>query len=248
MLIFAYFIRIYLPLKEIYKIGFANISIITGYIGFYIFIFFTEINYYYIFLSIAVYIFIVYRLYSLDIAVYYDFNKGGKRFHYFHQRDKRWKRTVLGKSTVGKNGCGAAVIAMILSAMNENANIDEICKWINENNTIPIGTPMKTIKKYFDNIGVDAKFLPRETNLRTEIAGNTVIIVLYQNSFAFLHKVFGFAKGHVILLYDIKDDKAYIADPASFSKTIRPKGINRLLKKVNRLPQKATHPFISVAF
>jgi len=246
MLIFAYFIRIYIPLKEICKIGFINILIITGYIVFYVFIFFAEINYYYLFLSAAVYIFIVYRLYSLNLAVYYDFNKGGKIFHYFHQRDKRWKRTVLGNSTVGKNGCGAAVIAMILSAISENTNIDEICKWINENNKIPIGTPIKTIKKYFDNIGVDAKFLPRETDLRTEIAGNTVIIVLYKNSFAYLHKVFGFAKGHVILLYDIKDDNAYIADPASFSKTIKPKRLNRLLKKVNRLPQKVTHPYISV--
>jgi len=246
LLIFAYFIKIYIPLKRICKIGFINITIIAGYIGFYIFIFFMGINFYYIVLSIAVYIFIIYRLYYLSIEIEFSFSKGEKTFRYFHQRDKRWKKTVLGNSTVGKNGCGIAVIAMILSAINENTNLDEICNWINENNKIPMGTPITAIKKYLDSTGLETKFLSREIDLRTEITDNTAIIVFYRNRFACLHKVFGVAKGHVILLYDIKDNKSYIADPASYSKTIRPKRLNRLLKKINRLPQKVKRPYISL--
>jgi ABC-type bacteriocin/lantibiotic exporter with double-glycine peptidase domain len=191
--------------------------------------------------------FIIYRLFNLKFTINYNISVNNKTFCYFHQKDRRWNKLKYGKSTIGNSGCGVVVLSMIHSAFNKEANPISTAKWITDNFHINIGTPMDIMAKYLEFIGVDSGFLSRDENIENLI-NNNVICVLVRNRFYYLDKLLGFSGNHSIVLYEISENKAYIADPDDFSNSRKAMNLKSLKKRVELLPKNITHPYIYVRF
>lgn len=254
LLCFIILIRFFIPLKKINKIGVLNLILISAYIVLEIYYISNKlwqfpILPYYGYINLIIVLLMLYRLNKLNIEVNCNFKKCEKIFRYFHQNDKRWKNIAYGNSTIGKFGCGLAVLAMIESIVNTNINPEEVGKRITENFEITKGTSITVMAEYLNNIGFENTYLSRDANISSEMKNNNIICVNWQNSFVWLDKwlskLFGAAQSHYVLLYDIKNNNAYVADPANYSRTIKAMPLKKLAKKVIRLNQ--IYPYISVS-
>ena|GEM_PF-2462450 len=257
--IFIFFIRRFVPLKEINKIGALNLILISTYIILNIYYFGNKFDYLpvlpyriNIYIELPVLFMILYRLINLNVEIDYVFKKGEKEFRYFQQSDKRWRSIPYGISTIGQSGCGLSVLAMVQSVINKNITPEEIGRWVSENYPQTRGTNISTMAKYLNFIELENNYLPRNANLSSEMKVNTVICVWWKNypdritKFKFLSRIFG--GGHFVMLYAIHGNKAYIADPSNYAGTIKPMSLAKLIKKVNNHSQGVTHPYISVCF
>ena len=190
-------------------------------------------------------LFITYRLINFKFTINYSFSKNKKTFYYFHQQDRRWNKLKYGKSTIGNNGCGVAVLSMIHSAFAKEANPIYTAKWITENYQINVGTPMDIMVKYLRFIGLDSGYLPREENLESSI-NNNIFCVIVRSRFHYINKILGLSNSHVLILYEISGNKVYIADSAHFSNSRKVMNLKNLKKRVDALPKSITHPYIYV--
>jgi hypothetical protein len=231
-------------INELHKIGVLNISLILLYIAISVYMIINK-NVYVSLMNALFCLFIIYRVIDLKFTINYSFSKNNKTFYYFHQKDRRWNKLKYGKSTIGNIGCGVAVLSMIHSAFDKEANPISTVKWITDNFQIDVGTPMDIMAKYFAFIGVDSGFLSRKENIEDSI-NNNIICVLVRNRFYYLDKLFGFTGYHFIILYEVSGDKAYIADPDNFSYSRKAMNMKSLKKRVESLPKDVTHPFIYV--
>ena len=246
-----FLIKSFVSIFKLYKIGVFNFALIISYIILNIFSIINGLSSAHVikcvsYISTLVFLFILYRLLTINIEINCNLKKGDKTFRYYHQKDKRWKKIAYGASTIGYSGCSLAVAAMVQSAVDKDSVPSDVGKWINENFRIEKGTPNDCIVEYFNNIGLENKLLARNADLYAEIKNGAVICVSVRSGFAYLIKLFGFAPSHSVLLFDIKGEKAYIADPDNYSRTIKPMRMKKLLRKVNELPESVAHPFISV--
>jgi hypothetical protein len=251
-------IRRWLPLKKIYKIGVLNLTLILLYIALNLTYFGHRLyglqillpynNY----ILLAVCLLIIYRLSNLNVEINYKFQKNEKTFTYFNQLDKRWKKTKYRNSTIGKTGCGLAVLAMIHSAVDKDINIEKVRDSIYEisNTREGLGTSTDSMVKYLNNNEIENNYISRNADLNLEMKDDNVICVWWKNMPKYINEIPlpGFRNCHYLLLYDIQGNKAFVADPANYARTRKPMRLDKLIKKVNRLPQGVTHPYISVRF
>jgi len=239
LLPYTFFIRNYIPIRKFYKIDSINLILIIATILLYTLSYFTTTHVLGTITFLFVYYVSIFKLLRLNIEVEnYIIKKDEETMCYFHQADKRWKSIVYGNSTIGKTGCGVAVMAMVHSSLDKSVDPITVCNCINENYKIIKGTPLDVIEKYFISIGLQVKYLPRQADLDLEMQRNMVIVALYKDLFS--------SCNHLTLIYDIIDSKACIADPANYSRLKNPIGLNRLAKKVKRLDKHVTHPYIAV--
>jgi len=188
---------------------------------------------------------IFYRLIDFKFTINYRFSKNNKTFCYFHQQDRRWSKFKYGISTIGNSGCGVAVLSMIHSAFDKEVNPINTAKWITDNYQINRGTHNDIMVKYLRFIGLDSSYLPREVNLKSSI-NNNIFCVTVRNRFHYLSKILGFGENHILILYEISGNKAYIADPADFTNSRKEVNLKSLKKRVDALPKSITHPYIYV--
>jgi len=246
---FYILIRTYVRIKEIRKIGIANLIAIFCYIVTYVLYTIPAVNLPYIgYINLAFLLLSYYMLINLNIIINHNFTKNNKTFRYFHQKDKRWKNIKYGNSTIGNTGCGVAVLSMIHSVSDSDITPVRAVTWICENFTINIGTPFDAIVGYLNNIGLENTYLPRNADLTSGLKSDTLICVLVRNKLAGINKLFGYAENHFVLLYDITGDKCRVADPENYSKSIKPIKLREIYKAVSKLPGGVNAPYISVKF
>lgn len=230
-----YLMSTYVPLSKFYSIGSINISLLFTSIILFIINVFT-MNKALVVANVLIVWIMLYRFYFFSIKIDLALEGTAATLRYYHQCDRRWKRTKYASGTIGSKGCAIAVGAMIVSSLTDfDITPLKAADFAAKHSFATTGTEIEFFYKYLSLYNIKYQVIPKyyTSYLRKYLEKSWWIIAIV--------RMVPSKKTHCVIIREIEGDRILLADPANISKSMKYYGLDKFLEKCT-----TSYPYIAV--